>query len=96
FGRKMHQAVATSSGVGVLIAIPGVLGYIWAGWGVPGLPEFSIGYVNFLIVLIIIPVTLLVAPMGVRVAHVLTKRQLEFGFGIFLLLVSFRFFASLA
>lgn len=95
FGRKMHQAVATSSGVGVLIAIPGVFGYIWAGWGVPGLPEFSIGYVNLLIVLIIIPVTLLVAPMGVRVAHILTKRQLEFGFGVFLLLVSIRFFVSL-
>ncbi len=37
FGRPIHQAVATSSGVGVLISIPGILGYIWAGWGEPGL-----------------------------------------------------------
>ena len=33
YGRPMHQAVATSAGVGVLISIPGVVGYIWAGWG---------------------------------------------------------------
>ena len=28
-GRPMHQAVATSSGVGVLIAVPGTIGYVW-------------------------------------------------------------------
>ena len=95
FGRGMHQAVATSSGVGVLISIPGVIGYVWAGWGAQDLPDFSLGYVNVLIVLVIIPVTLLIAPLGVRLAHKLDKRQLEFCFGLFLLLVSIRFFASL-
>lgn len=94
FGRAIHQAVATSSGVGVLISIPGVIGYIWAGWSQTGLPEFSFGYVNLLMVAITIPVTLMVAPIGVRIAHALNKRQLEIGFGIFLILVSMRFFAS--
>ena len=32
YGRPIHQAVATSSGLGVLISIPGALGYIYAGW----------------------------------------------------------------
>ena len=41
YGRPMHQAVATSSGVGVMIAIPGTLGYIWAGWGDRLLPPVS-------------------------------------------------------
>lgn len=94
FGRAIHQAVATSAGVGVLISIPGVIGYIWAGWGVGGLPAFSVGYVNLLMMIIIIPVTLMVAPIGVRIAHSLEKRQLEIGFGIFLILVAARFFAS--
>ena len=96
FGRPIHQAVATSSGVGVLISIPGMLGYIWAGWGAPGLPEISLGFVNLLMVVIIIPVTLLVAPIGVKLAHALDKRQLEIGFGIFLIAVAIRFFISLA
>jgi len=95
FGRQMLQAVATSSGVGVLISIPGVLGYLWAGWGIAGLPPFSIGYVNVLMVAMVIPITLFMAPLGVKAAHILSKRQLEIGFGLFLILVSIRFFVSL-
>lgn len=41
YGRPIHQAVATSAGVGILIAIPGAIGYIWAGWGDPRLPIAS-------------------------------------------------------
>ena len=32
YNRSIHQAVATSSGLGILISIPGALGYIYAGW----------------------------------------------------------------
>lgn len=95
FGRPIHQAVATSSGVGVLISIPGVIGYIWAGWGYPLLPFLSTGYVNWIAVLLMIPITVMVAPFGVRAAHALGKRQLEIGFGIFMLIVSIRFVISL-
>ncbi len=95
FGRPMHQAVATSAGVGVLISIPGMIGYMIAGWNAENLPAYSIGYVNLLMVAMIIPVTLLVAPIGVQFAHALEKRKLEILFGLFLVLVSIRFFASL-
>lgn len=95
YGRPMHQAVATSSGVGVLISVPGAIGYAIAGWGAAGLPPVSFGYVNLLAVALIIPVTTLAAPFGVRVAHAMTRRQLEIGFGLFLAFVSVRFFASL-
>lgn len=95
FGRPMHQAVATSAGTGVLISIPGVLGYIWAGWGVTGVPPLTLGYVNLIAFALLIPLTLLMAPLGVRVAHALSRRQLEVVFGVFLLLVSARFFLSL-
>lgn len=91
FGRPIHQAVATSSGVGALISLPGVVGAIWAGWGADGLPFLSSGYVNWIAVAIIIPVTLAAAPLGVRVAHRLEKRQLELGFGLFMLVVAGRF-----
>jgi uncharacterized membrane protein YfcA len=96
YGRSMLQSVATSSGVGVLISIPGVLGYIWAGWHEGGLPPTSIGFVNLALTAIIVPLTFVFVPLGVRVAHMLKKRQLEIGFGLFLLLVSARFFYSLA
>src|SRR5207244_10188596 len=32
YGRPIHQAVATSSALAVLISIPGTLGYIYACW----------------------------------------------------------------
>ena len=95
YGRSMHQAVATSSGVGVLIAIPGTIGYIWAGWGDPLLPAASTGYINWVAVALIIPIAIVITPYGVRIAHWLSKRHLEIGFGLFLLFVSARFFVSL-
>jgi uncharacterized membrane protein YfcA len=95
YGRPIHQAVATAAGVGILIAIPGTLGYILAGWGAEGLPPFSLGYVNLLAIAIVMPLSLFMAPFGVRIAHALSKRQLETGFGIFLLLMSARFAYSL-
>jgi len=94
FNRPIHQAVATSAGVGVLISIPGFIGSIWAGWGEAGLPPLSTGYVNWIAVALIIPVTLAMAPLGVRLAHGLEKRQLEIGFGLFMFVVAGRFFYS--
>lgn len=95
YGRPLHQSVATSSGVGVLIALPGTFGYIWAGWGHPDLPIASMGFINWIAVALIIPIALVITPYGVRLAHWLRKRHLEIGFGLFCLFVSARFFISL-
>ncbi|MFO1183312.1 MAG: sulfite exporter TauE/SafE family protein [Bauldia sp.] len=94
YGRPMHQAVATSAGVGALVAFPGLIGHILNGLGTEGLPPFSAGYVNLLGVLVVMPTSWLLAPVGVRLAHALTRRQLEVGFGIFVLLIAIRFVAS--
>lgn len=88
YGRPIHQAVATSAGVGVLIAAPGAIGYALTGLQVPGLPPYSVGYVNLLGVVIMMPLTLLFAPLGVRVAHGASKRKLEVCFGLFLIVIA--------
>lgn len=95
YGRSIHQGVATSSGVGVLISLPGLAGYVWGGWGKPDLPPFSTGYINWLAVALLIPITLYMAPIGARLAHIMSKRQLEIGFGIFLIVISAQFFLSI-
>lgn len=95
FGRPIHQAVATSAGVGVLISVPGVIGYVWAGWGDPFLPVGSTGFVNWIAFATIIPMTMVAAPVGASIAHALKKRHLEIGFGLFMLFVAARFFYSL-
>ena len=95
YGRPIHQAVATGAGVGVLVAVPGTLGYMAAGWGAEGLPPFSLGYVNLLGLALIMPLGTLVAPLGVKLAHRLSRRHLEIAFGSFLILMSIRFTVSL-
>ncbi|MDZ4365573.1 MAG: sulfite exporter TauE/SafE family protein [Afipia sp.] len=104
YGRPIHQAIGTSAGLAVLISIPGALGYIYAGWPAASrFPEvaalqlpFAVGYISLIGAALVMPTSLLVAPVGVRVAHLLTKRKLEIAFGIYLLIVSSRFVVSLA
>jgi uncharacterized membrane protein YfcA len=96
YGKPIRQAVATSAGLGVPITVAGVLGYMVAG--LPhqaAMPPLSIGFVSFVGVALMAPVSSLTAPLGARLAHVLPPRRLEIAFGIFLLLVSMRFMASL-
>lgn len=95
YGRPLHQSVATSSGFGPLIAIPGVIGFIWAGWGVAGLPSGSLGYVSLIGAALAIPTGLIGAPIGARISHGLSKRGLELAFAVFMTLVVARFLASL-
>ncbi len=95
YGRPIHQAVATSSGVGVIISIPGTIGYVWAGWGNPLLPPLSTGFINWIAVALVIPIAIWVTPYGVRLAHAASKRQLEVGFGVFCMFVAARFTVSL-
>lgn len=94
-GRNIRQAVATSAAVGVIVSIPGALGYVWAGWGRADLPPLSLGFVSGLAFIVIVPTTLLTTPLGVRLAHSLPKRRLEVLFATFLTFVSVRFVLAL-
>lgn len=94
-GRTIHQAVATSAGVGVLISVPGAIGYMLAGWGRAGLPPDAIGFVSLLGVALFVPATLMTAPLGVRMAHALSRRRMEVLFGLFLIAVCLRFLVLL-
>ena len=96
YGRPIHQAVATSSGLGVLISIPGALGFIYAGWPKMAiLPPLSLGYVSLIGMILFIPTSIWTAPIGASLAHRLSKRRLEIAFGLFLLFVASRFVWSL-
>lgn len=95
FGKPILQAVSTAAGVGPLIALPGVIGYAWAGWGAEGLPWGSIGYVNLLAMAIVAPVSVLAAPLGVRMAHRIPRRTLELAFAAFLATIALRFIVDL-
>ncbi len=96
YGRPLLNSVATSAGFGPMVAIPGALGFIWAGWGADGLPPLSLGYVSLVGAAAIVPAGLLSTSWGVRLAHGIPRRSLELAFAAFLALVVLRFLASLA
>jgi len=89
-GLPVHRAVGTSAWFGLWIAAPGALGFALLGQDVPGLPAGSVGYVNLVAMAILLPATVLAAPVGATLAHRLTRPQLSAAFGIFLLLTSTR------
>ncbi|KAA1194598.1 sulfite exporter TauE/SafE family protein [Pseudohalioglobus sediminis] len=88
--QPIHRAVGTAAFFGLLIAIPGTLGFIVNGWGDPRLPVGNLGYVNLIGVALIAPMTVMMAPLGARLAHKLSKRHLSLAFGVFLGIVSVR------
>lgn len=90
FGQPIHKAVAVSAGLGIMIAVPATVGYVYAGWGLETLPGWSLGYVNLLAAALVIPFSTLAAPMGAGLAHRLSARRLEILFGLFLLVVIVR------
>ena len=93
-GRSLLQSVGTATGIGPVIAVPGIIGYILSGWGAPGLPPFSLGYVS-LGALMIAPLSVFAAPYGVRMAHGISKRRLELAFAAFITCVVARFLWTL-
>jgi uncharacterized membrane protein YfcA len=96
YGKTIHQAVATSAGLGVPITIAGTIGYILAGLPHQAeLPPLSLGFVSLIGVAVMAPVASLVAPYGARLAHRLSRRTLEIAFALFILAVSLRFLISL-
>lgn len=102
YDRPLRQGIGTSSGFGPIIAIPGMLGFMWAGWphmasdvAAGGLPVGSIGFVNLIAVGLVAPLSVMMAPLGARVAHGISRRALEIAFGCFLLAVASRFVIAL-
>lgn len=94
-GRSIQQAIATSSGIGIIVAIPGALGYVVAGWHTTGLPPLSLGFVSLIGFLFLMPTSLITAKAGAALAHTLPKAVLERAFAAYLLIVSLRFMLSL-
>jgi uncharacterized membrane protein YfcA len=96
YGKRIHQAVATSAGILVPITLAGTLGYVAAGLPHQAqLPPLSIGFVSLIGFALMAPISSMTASYGARIAHALSRRVLEVAFGLFLLAASLRFLASL-
>jgi len=88
YGRPIHRAVATAAGFGLAIAVPSVIGFLMVSLPQGAAPPFTIGAVNVPAFLIIIAMTLITTPYGVKLAHAMDPGPLKRIFAIFLALVA--------
>lgn len=84
----IHRAVATAAGFGAAIAVPSVIGFLMLDIAPEGRPLYTLGAVNGPAFLIVVMMTLLTAPLGVRLAHAMDPKPLKRVFGVFLTLIA--------
>ena len=84
----IHRAVATAAGFGVLIAVPSVLGFLFVGLDPDMRPPLTVGAVNLVAFVLVIAMTLITTPWGVKLAHSMDAGPLKKAFGVFLTLVA--------
>ncbi len=86
FGVAIHRAVATAAGFGLIISVPAAVGF--ALLRVEGAPPLTLGAVNVPAFVVVISMTLLTTPLGVRLAHWMDGRILKRAFAVFILIVA--------
>lgn len=86
FNTPIHRAVATAAGFGVVIAVPSVAGFLITA--VTGAPPLTLGAVNLPAFVLVITMTLITTPWGVRLAHAMDPGPLKKVFAAFLAVVA--------
>ena len=83
----VHRAIGTSSAIGLPIALSGTVGFVFNGWENPLLPDYAIGYVYLPALVGIAAISVLTAPLGVKLAHALPVPKLKRIFALLLIIV---------
>lgn len=83
FGVAIHRAVATAAGFGLVIAVPSVAGFL--AFRPEAAPPLTIGAINLPAFVIVIAMTLVTTPWGVRLAHAMDARPLRLVFALFIM-----------
>lgn len=86
----MHLSVGNSSALIVVSALFGAISYILHGWGLDGLPPYTVGYVNWLATVLIAPFAMIFARLGVRIASQISHAKLLRVFAVLMILVGVR------
>lgn len=88
YNTPIHRAVATAAGFGVIIAVPSVIGFLFVPIDPAVRPPLTIGAVNLVAFAVVIAMTLITAPWGVRLAHAMDPKPLKRVFAVFLIAVA--------
>jgi uncharacterized membrane protein YfcA len=92
FRFPLKKALGTSSAIISVTALAGAIGYAFKGWGVQGLPSFTLGYVDCLTALPLILGALPMAAVGASLAEKTQADILRKIFAVLLVVVAAKMF----
>jgi len=97
FGYPITKAIGSAAAIGWVISISGTIGFFSTGLYLDVSLPLSIGFVNIPAFLIFIPITTIMARVGVNTVHKMSKIKAQRMFGVFLYVIGtifiFRYFS---
>lgn len=87
FNMKLERAMAIAAATGLITGTVGAIGSIIGGWNAKDLPSYSLGYVDIVIFLVMMPTVMIGAPIGVSVSHKMNEQTLQLIYAILLIVV---------
>lgn len=91
----IRKAIGSASAMGLVISVPAALGFIVIGLEEAGRPPLSLGFVNMPAWALIIPISVMIAPLGAKAAHKISVEKLRKVFAVFMVIVALRMWHSL-
>jgi uncharacterized membrane protein YfcA len=88
FSMKLEPAIAIASATGLVTGVVATIGAIVGGWRVPGLPAYSLGYVDLAIFAAMLPAIMVAAPLGVRAGHRMSEIWLRRVYTVMLFVIA--------
>lgn len=89
-----HKAVGSAAGVGLLISLPAAATMLLLGRSPEDAPMGTVGLVNIIGFVCIVPLTVIFAPIGAKLATILDAKKLKRLFAVVLLMTGFRMLAQ--
>jgi len=91
-----HKAVGTAAAIGLIISLPGALTMLILGTTPQDAPAATVGLINLIGFVCIVPLTVLFAPVGASLAAKLDAAKLKRIFAIVLLITGLRMLGQVA
>lgn len=93
-GTRVQEAIGTAAAIGWPLAVAGTAGYALTGVGQQGLPDYSLGYVYLPALAGVVISSVLLAPVGARLAHRTPGTVLKKIFAVVLFLLATKMLVS--
>lgn len=94
-GFGIYQAIGTSSIAIAFNAVGGVIAYAANGWGVPGLPMYSLGYIDLIQFALLAGTSIFSAQWGVKAAHMIPAERLKLIFAVLMIYIGLKMTGAL-